>query len=523
MRIRKETIIWFVYCFVIFMSLYIFFVRIRPQILFNTDDWTYLSFTRTSKLLPSTREWNPAKVLPENLMPISGYLGKLIYSPFVKSFYNAVTSGMSLVLCLFVLCYIMLTVRMIGDKFELNVYERMILGLFIILIHFTAFPFQKERNYHFFYETNPTNVFNYTIPCLLNMILVSLSVIHESYLRKIFDKEHIVCKTIYAILLYFAVYSNLYSSVIIAVFAGVKIIQYLFVEVRDYTTDWVDKLIQCTVYIYVLLLWFVSMIFESKGGRANQLSGSSFDLKSSFQQLIGAMKAKSVIYNLMIVASIVFCFVVLIYVCRNKDRYLKPLLSKHKSTSKKEREAVHEKTIDTYCFSYINWAVLWVTCAVLTMLFIVLLCAKTGGGYHSYASVQFDYNYYLMLNLFMILAFLIKINRKFVYGVGALAVLMGCLIAFSDISYAEYNGFWQPGESCHALADYIVEQYVEADRSGVETAQIHVPDFGTEDNFPIANYGNMRIANTLYNYGVTSRFVMSEFVIDGSVNERFGM
>ena len=43
------------------------------------------------------------------------------------------------------------------------------------------------------------------------------------------------------------------------------------------------------------------------------------------------------------------------------------------------------------------------------------------------------------------------------------------------------------------------------------------------DNFPIANYGNMRIANTLYNYGVTSRFVMSEFVIDSTVNERFGL
>lgn len=162
-------------------------------------------------------------------------------------------------------------------------------------------------------------------------------------------------------------------------------------------------------------------------------------------------------------------------------------------------------------------------CAVLTAVFLILLNAKTGGGYFSHVAVQLDVYVFLLMNMFMELAFLMKRQNKVIYGVAACAALMVCMSVFWGGTYADYCMRGYSGDTCKALADYIVEQYVEADKSGVEIAQIHVPDFGSGDNFPMADYGNHRIANTLYNYGVTSKFVMSEFVIDSSVNEMFGL
>ncbi len=519
---KTDIAIWIVICCLLATGLSIFFFKYHPLTLFDTDDWTYLSFTRQSKLLPSRNEWNPTRVLPENLMPIAGYLGWALFHGG-RGYYDATVAGMNIVLIFFIVVYTVLLVRMVCRKFNIDVLLQAVLAAFVIFVHFLPYVKGDAVYDQFFKAGNACCVFYYTIPTLLNAILICLMMIHEEYIRHFFRKEHVACKILLCGMLYFAVYSNLYSSIVIAAFASVKILQFFFVEARDYTTDRVDKLIQCTVYIYVLVLWFVSMIFEIFGGRADQLSGVKFDIFGSFKAYINTFASKNILYSVIIIASAIFYIVMLIHVLRNKDRYLKPFLDRLKATSKKKRDEAVMDEGDALLFSYVNQASLWMVCFVLTSAFLILLSAKTGSGYLGHIAVQLDYNLFLLMNVYMALAYLMKRQKKVVFGVAACTALMAYMAVFGSGTYAEYNMRGYSNETCKALADYIVEQYVEADRSGVETAQIHVPDFGTEDNFPIANYGNMRIANTLYNYGVTSRFVMSEFVIDSTVNDRFGL
>ena len=89
--------------------------------------------------------------------------------------------------------------------------------------------------------------------------------------------------------------------------------------------------------------------------------------------------------------------------------------------------------------------------------------------------------------------------------------------------YRTYNLCGLPNTTVKDVSEFIIDQYVEADKRSVGTAQIHVPVFNSDDNFPLATYGNHCIANALHKYGVTQRNVVSEFVPDHSVNERFGI
>ena len=520
---KRDMIVWILFCCLIFAGICTFFLKFHPLMVFDTDDWTYLSFTRQSKLLPSTKEWNPIKVFPENNMPLAGHLGKPFLKAGKNSFYDVISISTGVVLCLFVLIYVISNARVVERIFKSGLVESILISLLVVFAHFTPFDSQADRSLNFFSAINMTSIFNYIIPTIFNAILVCLAIIHEDDIRHFFRKKHWVCKMVYVILIYFAIFSNLYCSIVFVVFSGMMCIKYFFVEARDYTTDRVDKLIQCSVYIYAIILWVISMIFEISGGRAEQLSGVAFDVKGSFIRYVEVIKDKNIVFNVILIASLVFYFVMLIHVLRNKDRYLKPLIDRLRVTSKKKRDEIVISEEDELCFKYVNWASLWIACAVLASVFLILLNAKTGGGYFSHIAVQLDFYLFLLMNVYMALAYLMKKQKKAIFGVAAVVALMAYMSVFSVSTYAEYNMSGYSNETCKALADYIVEQYIEADKSGVETAQIHVPDFGSEDNFPIANYGNMRIANTLYNYGVTSRFVMSEFVIDSTLNEKLGL
>lgn len=519
---KRDLIIWIIFCCAVFAGVCIFLFKYHPVELFDTDDWTYLSFTRQSRLLPSKNEWNPTRILPENLMPLAGYLGRALFLR-TGGFYDAVVNGMNLVLAVFICAYVALCTRMIGKKYTVDPVSSVVIGLFIAFVNFIPFLKGDDNYSHFFYESNSCSVFYYTIPVLLNAIVICLTMIHEEYIRHFFRKGHIVCKIVYLIMIYFAVYSNLYTSIVIAAFAAAKTVQYVFVEIRDLTTDLTDKIIQCSVYIYTLILWFVSMIFEVSGGRADTFSEVRFDLPGAFKAYMTAFINKSILFNVIIAVSFVFYVFMLIRVLRDKNRYLTPLRERLKSTSKKKRDKIRMDEADELLFSYVNHASLWMLCFLLTSAFLILLSAKTGSGYIGRSSVQFDLFFFLLLNVFYIMAYLVKAQNKSVYAVAAVTVLIAGIALFGKGSYREYNSKDLSNDNCRALADYITEQYVDADRSGVEMAQIHVPDFQTGDNFPIANYGNMRIANTLYKYGVLSRFVNSEFVIDSSVNEMFGL
>ena len=519
---KRNMIVWIVFALALFAGLCIFFFKIDPVTVFDTDDWSILTNFRKHRFLPGKDEWNPSRVMPEIMMPFAGFVGRVLFIR-ARGFYDAAVMGMGLVLAAFITAYVALTARMIGKKFGIGIAGEILIELFVLFVHFIAFITGKGKFGFFFYEMNACSVFYYTIPTIFNCIIICLTIIYEEYIRHFFRKEHIVCKIVYLIMIYFAVFSNLYASVVIAAFSAAKILQYFFIEVRDRTTDRIDKLIQCSVYIYTLILWFVSMAFELAGGRATQFSEVKFDVKAAFLDYKNTFYGKNILFDIMIAAALVFYIVMLVRILRNKDRFVKPIIERVKTTSKKKRDELMIDPMDELLFSYVNQTSLYLVCFVLTSAFLILLRAKTGAGYFGHLAVQLNYFMFLLMNVYGMIAYLIRMQKKVLYGVAVLVAAMAWIAMFSGVTYSEYNMRGLSNENCKALADYITEQYVEADENNVEYAYIHVPNFHTEDNFPIANYGNARFANTLYQYGVTSRFINSELVLDDSLNERFGL
>ena len=65
---------FFLFLFLIFVY---FFCLVHPSIPYNGDDWRYLSYARHA--WPEAAEWNPARILPEVLLPAIGCMSAFLY------------------------------------------------------------------------------------------------------------------------------------------------------------------------------------------------------------------------------------------------------------------------------------------------------------------------------------------------------------------------------------------------------------------------------------------------------------
>ena len=60
---KKEKLILFIYSMLLFGATYILYTQVKPIMVCDPDDWTYISSIRYA--IPLWKDWNPSKVLPE--------------------------------------------------------------------------------------------------------------------------------------------------------------------------------------------------------------------------------------------------------------------------------------------------------------------------------------------------------------------------------------------------------------------------------------------------------------------------
>ena len=76
-------------------------------------------------------------------------------------------------------------------------------------------------------------------------------------------------------------------------------------------------------------------------------------------------------------------------------------------------------------------------------------------------------------------------------------------------------------ETCIEIDNDIIMQVKTAVDRGDYSVQVYVPDFGTEDNWPIALYGGERISDALSKHGVIRQGIYIEIVPSKEKNEQF--
>lgn len=93
----------------LFLLLVLFFTKITPLVVFDSDDWLYVSYRRMP--VPIWGHWNPSRVLPELLMPFVSSLGALVLYPLTGDYMGALTLVFAVTVSLVIVVYIYTAIR----------------------------------------------------------------------------------------------------------------------------------------------------------------------------------------------------------------------------------------------------------------------------------------------------------------------------------------------------------------------------------------------------------------------------
>lgn len=495
MNIKKEKLwetLWYLAVFAFFC---IWFAKIHPLVIYDADDWTYVAYVRSAA--PMWGGWNPAKVFPEVLFPF--FSGIILHTlvPLTGDYITGMAAGHALVVSGFITVYAWSLVALLRRSFALSRLASILAGTLFLVFHFLIFRTEDIGNSYMFHCRDINCYYNYLLPALLNAILLMHMVKNPRF--DAFVKEAEPAKIgIFYILVYFAIFSNLVTSGMLAAFAGSCLLLSLLKNIKKFKLT--DYIRQNNVWLVILAMWFVSAIFELSGGRATASSTMSLQLiheVAYFLKLIlfGANPLFWIsVFTIVILALLQFLLT------RNKD----------------EAETALMQIL----------VPLSVAGAAL-LIYMLAICAMVWTGSIYRSEYQFPLLCYGLVAVFVALGYLLKKQPKLMYVLPLLIIFLASDTntmgkTFSDSLMSNYGA-----EVCADVSRDIVRQYTEADEAGLDQVTIavpqHVADPETTDNWPHSLVLLHRIGDALYEQGVISRQIPTTFVIDSALNQKYNI
>ena len=491
---KKERIgeaLWYLAVFIFFC---VWFSKIHPLIVYDADDWTYIAYVR--KATPIWGEWNPAKVFPEVLMPFFSNIILYTLVPLTGDYINGFTLGHALVVSGFITAYTWCLVTLLRSSFSLPRLTGILAGTLFLIFHFLVFRTQEAENAYLFRCVDLNCYYNYLLPALLNACVL-MYVMDQKRFDTFRAEAQPASIGLFYVAVYFAIFSNLVTSGILAAYAGSRLLLALLKNIKQFRLKHYVK--ENSPWLVILAMWFVSAIFELSGGRAS--SGSAtFSLRAIRKS---AYFLKDVLYSCN--RNFWLCvFIILILAAASF------LLTRQKTHD--------EKTMLSHLTS------LLVAGAALTV-YMLLLCAMIWTGNVYRTEYQFPLFFYGFLMVFLGLGYLLKKQPKLTILLPLVLVFLLSDInttgkTFQDSHMSEFSA-----ATCADISRDIIRQYREADATGVEKATIfvpmHVANPEKKDNWPHSLVLMPRIGTALYEQGILSRPIPADFVADPAVNERF--
>lgn len=462
---RKAQLLLGAFALCVFAFLLIFFLGYYPLTVNNMDDWTYLSFRRPA--IPHAEQWNPAKVLPEILMPACAQLAVWLVMPLTGDYILAMSIVFNVVLCLFITAYVLLFAQLLMRTMKLGAPMAALLSTLFLVFHFRSWMSPWIDSQHLFYSEGLTTVFNYTVPALLNIMLVLL--MESAGDGRFVSAEKPIAGGVRLVLIYLAIFSNLYSSIILAVYSGFCVL-WGFVKKLHEKTGICAWLRSCLVHIGVLGAWFVSMLFELFGRRASSL-GNNGTLIGKIKQTISVL-----LLEVERMEDTVFWLCVLMIAAG--------LVMLAFSRGKKEEDR-------TYALAMLRYVV----CAGLTLVYLILLSAVVSPNYIARKDVLIGVMFFVFAAAFVSLAYVIGRWKSVAIAVPLVTFIIAFDVLIGIDSFAQSNSLQLPQKMCIKIGQSFVEKVLEADRAGMEEVSIDVP------------VGKALLANWPYTYNMGGRMV----------------
>lgn len=475
------------YFLLVLAFLMIFFTQIHPLVVFDCDDWKYIAFARMP--FPNLHEWNPTRIFPECFMPLTGYFAAYVLAPLIGDYLRAMTYAAAMGLSLLITGYLYLFYRLMRNGEEGHWRSICITTVFFAL-HFLILKVHPYDNHDLFWAFNLTCVFYYLMPTLMNASLV-LWMMRRGRLTDAYGHLTAMQKGTLWVALYFAVFSDIMHNVVLIAFVGLS-------SLWDFWRGNAWRDIRAwgrshRMELAVMMLWFICLFFEAHGGRAHDIAKPEMPWREAWGfagQIWPAMK-HSVVFVCLIA---IFWAAVEVF---RSDR------------TQQVQDLRHQMLL---CFA----------CIPLIFLYLFVLCTKANAWYIARTDVFFCYVFYFLLLAGLSLNAMVRRHPVMMQGMPLFAVLV-LLTALNNPqqSFQESTVGNIPAQTCYDMGHDIIQQMVEADRTGEKMAVIHVAVGESVVNWPFSKVMEEDLPQTLFRHGLLQRPLKIQLQPDPEVNEKY--
>lgn len=464
--------------FIIITSVYLalFFIFYRPFVPFDGDDWLNLSTFRSS-LFPVWGAFNPSKVLPETLQPLVGVLSSLIL-PITKSIINSIVIVSALLLVGVFALLINELWNFLSIKFNLGPASIALVLTLYTISQFLIFKTGFNNNGFLLLPIDFTCLFHYVIPGLLCQFL-TIFFLNNGSLEQIY-KDDLKKFSVVSILLYFAVFSNIIINIMIPL-----IMFYIIFKQHNFSLK------TSILEIFVILVWIISLVFESSGGRSKNFSGES--IYANLRETINSLHTVHFNhYFLLYVFFVVGLFVVI---------------------------SVISKTIFQW-----ELILLLILASVLSLIYQIIICAKSSPNYISRPDVLMVPFFYLLLILIILTTILLsKSKYRWIKPIVSLLVCLLLIQTFNTnqiLSSSVAAGGSSP-EQAKKLDNSIISKIYQANNNGELDTTVYVPKRDGTNNWPNSINIGQNISNFLYQNDLINNRITVKTVPSDKLNSKY--
>lgn len=502
---KKTSLSFFIFTMVIIgVCLLCFFLKVHPLYIYDTDDWTYISYSRPA--WPTVKQWNPTKILPEVLMPLCAELGVRFIYPFTGDYIGSMAIVFGITLIVFIMGYLVCYGKVL-DSIGVNTFEKIALTITFVLYHFIPYNINEINNRYLFYGGSVNCTYNYLLPGLLNAAVVMYFMSIAKERKKTMmegDNKHL---GILLLIIYLCLNSNMFHSIILASYAGsnllFSVISWLKNRIRTKKNDsfkvfYYEVVKSNMLWILIDLAWFVILTFEVRGNRAARSSTSIFELPvgETINCFINSIHA---INKMFLVSCIVFIL----------SGFLVYFYNVLRQSLKKVDEQYIEITTRT------------ISSTIITIIYLILLCSKVSPEYLSNNIVEISWIVWLLFLAFFSLAYVIRNFPRIKMSFPLLLFVLLNYTVLDGKSFAETNVAGFSAETVKILDENLISQIKEADEKGFNDVTVIVPKHASEE-WPMAlSYGGDRIAISLFRHGITSKQMNVILVMDSQINDKY--
>ena len=455
---KREKWIFALLTVCVFICMFAFFYGAHRIVILDSDDWQYVSYARPA--IPYTKFWNPARILPEVLMPACGSLAALIYHMQIGSlgYIESQCLVFAAVLSVFIAFYVRAFAVLIRKKFELNYGATILISAIFLLLHFLIYRTAKSDNLYMFWSYDATCYFYYTIPDLLCCTLV-MYFESSGILDSFFSKDKLLAKSFIVVAVYFAIFSNLFNSAILAIYMGYEIVKSRKIKLMP---------------ALIIVLWLISMVFEALGGRGSVGINNPLRLNYVIYDFLTDFTSMSIYFIGLVLLIVASAFIV--------------------NAVKKKKKSGLLKKLAPHIFAFF-----------VISIFELLLCAKIEPQYIKRPQVFFGIAFAIFIITTFCLADIVKSVPQTLLVLPIMAIVMLSITNTQQITFAESNTMNLPWQTCINIDNDLISQITDADSRGEAQMTLEVMDTGWDDNWPHSNHVVYGIEQSLYKHGIISK------------------